>query len=133
MKDNLEIVRQACIKANPSILELGFGCEINSLGHKYTVVETMIAKVYARRWGEIGPSSYYILTTGAFEILGRKIGLADVLLAIKAYKIKLDFDTRSQPFLFITDWKDRTIIWNLKDDIREQSPETIEFLASLLK
>lgn len=130
---NLQTIRQACIKANPSILDLVFGCKVRL---KDGSCETITKWAQHDRFPVflvLGNGIEYI-ESEIEEILGRSIRLTDVLLAIKAYKIKLDFDTRSQPFLFITDWKEKTVIWNLlKDNLEDQSEETLEFISNLLK
>lgn len=89
--NQIEIVREACVKANPAIL----------LGED-----------------EAHQGPYY-----------RPIRLADVLLAMKlqedrefAYQVKL-----------IVGGAYNTM-WNLrKDDLPQQTPETLAFLADLLK
>lgn len=135
-QEKIQEIKKACIAANPAILDLVFGCEVTSdKGEKVTIINK--GRDIDGSWFSFLDKENLITTDevvgGVNEILGRPIHLADILLAVKAYKIKLDFDTRSQPFLFITDWKERTVIWNLlKDDLNLQDTAMIDFLYHLL-
>lgn len=80
------------------------------------------------------------------EIIGRRIGLADVLIAIEESIGESDdvcvvssvgnigvFDYSILPETNFFDYYKQNINWNLKsDDLSLQSPETIEFLHGLL-
>lgn len=113
-----EIVKKACIEANPDILKLEFGCrvKINVCGKD---MDVMIDESDVVPNGEDGikfsDSDCYDCT----EILGREIRLADVLLALKRGHSDV--------------WGK---YWNLKYDSlswhRDNQPETVEFLAKLL-
>lgn len=127
MKDQqLQLIREKCIEANPEIVELKFGCVV-----KYSSKINMTCFHYGVDTSEYGNGNvgwYFIKEDGGryfdsmpnFPIIGRPIRLSDVLLAMKAkiYHSFVDMDG---------------IIWNLKqDDLTLQSPECIEFIYSLL-
>ena len=130
-----EKLKQIIQQANPEIMELKFGCVVTYEGSvgipRIRHVATVLNKTQS---GGIAVYTSFIqyFIPEELEILGRPITLSDVLLAIKAYKIKLDFDTRSQPFLFITDWNDKTVIWDLTKPFDDQSQEIKDFLVGLL-
>lgn len=134
--NNLEIVREACVKASPAILALEFGCRIKCrVGKSKTVFENEFyvgEPIFALQEGE---RPYFrnhlamrIPKESIVEIIGRPIRLADVLVAI------------SDPRLIITShrgefrWEGvESAYWDLKnDDLEKQSPECIDFLTSLL-
>lgn len=101
MKTNLEIVTEACVKANPDIMKLEFGCEVKIIEPKglfrYWSAKIITPCMGAGRW--------YCLTSSNDEhkdslikgfnledkknsiILGRPIRLADVLRAIMNSKV----------------------------------------------
>lgn len=89
MKENIEIIRTACIKANPNKFEFG---------------------------------------------VKKNIGLCDVLLAIGSNSVLKINNLGGFSWFIDNEWKDiATPRYNLlKDDLREQSEETISFLAGLL-
>jgi len=147
----IEIIRQSCIKANPEIMELKFGCQIEVtdvllLGmkgwlKKYPVI-TVLSKCS-------DPNVYLVLNFGGCghlktseiynccEILGRPIRLSDVLLALenKFYNQSVILKGGVFEMKFWTEKGIKACInWDLKhDDLNLQSEETIKFLAELLK
>lgn len=142
---NLELVRQACIAANPDILKLEFGCEvwiddIEGEG-QYSIWEYIgdvdIHSNQDTLW-KCAFSTFATVKWGNFKLegkphvlLGRPIRLADVLLAVIYVAPHKDESPMQR------DVNERLIIqgdWNLfKDDLRSQSDETVAFLAELLK
>lgn len=153
-QENLEIVRQACIKANPAIMELGFGCKfISENGSEYTILHApentpfrLTAVILEEPNNEMD-----FRKDGKFEILGRPIRLADVLLAMGKNKIDVGCSSsfkgdylhmfpqgnskKEEPIANTHISVDtRQAQWNLlKDDLRDQFEETITFLAGLFK
>lgn len=117
---NLDKIKEACIKANPEIMELKVGCEVMygddlkepckvTLGNPYIVENNEVFNPWNRDD-----------TSDLFEILGRPIRLADVLLVI--------FQAQQQ-----RETVKIVLFWNLKDDnLEHQSEETLAFIASLL-
>jgi len=148
MQEKIEAIRQACIKANPGIVELKFGCEIettrmNIKGEKYMVVSYNVVnkrgiydqltvikegRVHSKTFGNVCNNG---VLDFKFEIIGRKIGLADVLHTIAKTPITKTITSVSKQGSWI---KSVVIKWNLlKDDITLQSEETINFIHSLLE
>lgn len=142
---NLEIIRKACIAANPSILDLKFGCEVKNKKFGYTFFVSFCDKenevvVYCPKEfdNQFHHDSIEHFEAGKMEILGRPIRLADVLLAIESQKnVTVLIDSLGcfmtvmpgeQP-VFISALKAQ---WNLaQDDLTTQSEETLSFLANL--
>lgn len=88
---NLEIIKQACIKANPEIMELGVGQKIQHKNNPYPhiiIASTVAGSFYScyYRSGDIDLIKWLDLEggvkVGEYKILGREITLADVLLAL---------------------------------------------------
>jgi hypothetical protein len=154
--NNLELIRKKCIEANPEIVELKEGCLVDMKGLSHTIFGKDAGKFMAylnRPFREdLLANDFYDceFPEGAdgVTVIGRPIGLADVLLTIfsnetwkKTKKIPCILD--SGRFYLITEGIEPPedtkledaghITWNLrKDDLNEQSEETISFLASLL-
>jgi hypothetical protein len=134
MNEKLEAIRQACIKANPEIVELKFGCQLSLLGRRYAVFGQCL-----NVWQIVSIERDLFHSTslpngadtfGVNAIYGRPIRLSDVLLAMNVQLFKDSWD------LPVLDYDGSKIIalWNLrKDDLTQQSPETIDFLYDLLK
>ena len=122
MPNKLEAIKKKCIEANPSIMDLVFGCEVKWLHRKGIIARTFTE----HGWRMVQVNLYnkkpntVSLRIEALEILGRDIRLADVLLAMGAKE----------------NWEDLIRgknSWNLKNDsLDQQSPETIAFLYQLL-
>lgn len=150
MNDKLKLIREKCIAANPEIMELKFGCEIEcKLGewNKYKVLVGIGVCEKGHKnlqtcerndcYMESGIWAFYDseenmhtinLKDGEYEILGRPIRLADILLAMNT-NLKISKVAMEGWLEIITGEK-----WNLRaDDLEKQSPETIDFLANLLQ
>lgn len=136
MPNQLEEIRKACIEANPSIKDLIIGCRIKMKDKQYKTIT---------KWGMVNNRFPVILVledgleyieSEIVEILGRPITLADVIIALKKdivkavsnYQILEDDDDAPEEWLMMS------LIhkWNLTKSLEEQSPETIQFLHSLL-
>ncbi len=145
MLSPLQTIRLACIAANPSILDLKFGCEFSFKNG----VKNCVA-LSSDEWKRL---HFWVLFPGLepkydslprkeiekyIEILGRPIRLADVLVAIdkKGTDANLWVNV-SGGFAWTsigTDCREFETTWNLlSDDLRDQSPETLEFISNLLK
>ena len=123
-------IREACIKANPEIVELKFGCEVeithkasDYFGRKLFVSEKPDA------FGVLSvtiPNFYSIAVSKEnIEIIGRPIHLADVLLAI-IDKNKLFKHTEQLLGTVAIHWKLEN------DNLENQSEETLKFIVELL-
>lgn len=140
MKDqHIKEIREACIKANPSILDLTFGCEVDRGAgkdiHEFVVGQfnDAIALVRSSPYG-IGYFLPFEVPTdlvSSWKILGRPIRLADVFLAIETQLgsgKKIVWDARESLVKHVVRR------WNLRADrVEDQSTETLAFLAELLK
>lgn len=138
----LETIRAACIKANPEIVELKFGCEVSYEGWECILLD--VPRQNPAMWvlaqsktlpDEETDGEVYIPDC---EIIGRPIRLADVLLAIGKDEKDIYFknsDTTIPKWKIIhSDITGSSIGWNLlKDDLTLQSDETIDFLSTLIE
>lgn len=130
----LEIIRAAVIAANPEIMKLQFGCEVTN---GWASESNPHKKGFYIKTHQVQNQECYFLTDGKgefwdtiyerghkLEILGRKIGLADIvyLLLIKYPIGHSVYET------LLRVWKYRS-----PDDINEQPDATKLFLASLLQ
>ncbi len=136
---NLDIIRRACIEANPEIMELEFGCKLtvnwmeNDNDPKYH--QTLYWPEDMRPNGE-NSVIWDNMTGDIVEILGRTIRLADVLLALPAglYISSGGLFVESSHGLDGSTALDSKESWDLRhDDLSAQSPETLSFLAGLLE
>lgn len=138
----LEAVRGKVIAANGDIMKLQFGCELlrgSKPNRHYKVIEDIgFAGNENKVWINSVPfgsmplelDKDLIQNGGEFEILGRPIRLADVLLAIPKRKIDSmgGFDISA-----FSIYLNRTEIWFLpKNDLSLQSEETVRFLGEVL-
>jgi hypothetical protein len=139
MKDKIEAIKKVVVEANPSILNLDFGCEIqDETGFIDTVVRVFPkspdGEIVVKTLTFLGPGDGVYISK--CKILGRPIRLADVMAAVaKTGKIirymSLCADDRTP--ICLSTKENEGIVWNLlKDDLREQTPETIDFLHSIL-
>lgn len=134
MKPNLKIIKDACIKANPNILKLEFGCFVQDKATE-EILPVAMPHSWARGVAVVMTKNELIHWEGDdYRILGRPIRLADVLFTLS----QIGNVTRGANYLVnIVQSGDDVWIdvrWNLRDDILDhQSPETIQFLAELLK
>lgn len=153
IQEKIDAIRAACVAANPSIMDLTFGCLVKQ---KYSVKEyvPVICEGTSISRTDDGEQEYVITTHGhtrdqvfikryypsdnyIVEILGRPVRLADVLFSRQNHPGPIGVDINGY-FLDCDDDMTKIQIlevkWNLiKDDLRDQSPETIEFIYSLLK
>jgi hypothetical protein len=137
---SIEAIRAACIAANPEIVELKFGCKVK------LALRTGFHAAYLKKfdtnqftfdgfqklmsdkengWIDIGE---YYEKNNEWEIIGRPIRLADVLLVVEqipnAYSRTAQFEINAKNIC--KRWDMRT------DDLTQQSDETIVFIHSLL-
>ena len=153
-QEKIQFITERCIKANPDIKKLEFGCKIvintperyaeykESDDEKTTATVLFYQEVsnfdendvhfmvWLDEWNETFDAS--ILDETDIKIIGRPIRLADVLLAIQQ-----EGWSDQNPM-----WSEETTLkkkkklckkWTLKkDNLQDQSPETIDFIYSLL-
>lgn len=134
-EEKIKKIREAVIAANGDIMKLQFGCHFTlSRGRK---VDRYIYDDY--RWTfddgllvEKDDDTYD--ATWTVEILGRKIGLCDVLvtLAKNLGDKRPEIVTYTISSANFVDRKPWTPSWNLlNDDLTHQSEPTIDFLYDL--
>lgn len=135
---NEQKIREACIKANPEIMELKFGCRIRMWGYDDNVFLRKIDK-YGYEWQYLSHSGQLESCNNAKpEILGREIRLSDVLMAI-GDKGLFSASIGGSIVSFIWNYKQphekhKHFTWNLlRDNLSEQTEETKAFIASLLQ
>lgn len=149
VQTNIQKLKEVIWKANPSILELKFGCEVecridalgepNEAGLEYDPAIEKTVYVTHDDYLEAGHHFGDILVEDVIDgylgedydgihckILGRPIRLADVLLAINA------MPSHPECLSLNSDAKIMLDIWNLRDDnLDHQSSETKQFLIDL--
>lgn len=141
-KDKLQFIRKKCIQANPSILDLDFGCVLlrrmdgEPSGH-YQVLERGSGfhpeKIWisSRVFGSMTLLSNQIVTEtekseeeirNTYEIIGRAIRLADLLYIIEKLELPVD-----------RNWYMFTKTYHLLDDnLEHQSPELISLIYEII-
>src|SRR5262245_54153382 len=103
--EQLTVIRHACIRENPEIVALKFGCEVEfAWGDRAAVVSVHPDGSLYTTWGKSKVPRKHVT-----KILGRPIRLADVLLATDA----------TDRVVYRWDWK--------HDDLTEQSDDCLAF------
>lgn len=135
-EQKLADIREACIKVNPEIVELKFGCQLDLAGFHCTIVNAWPKhKRYLvinltepkTKWYTEGQLKY----TQAFKIIGRDVKLSDLLYTIKS--ICLSVDGRDEYAEAYNSKNELVRFWNLlKDSLNDQSDECVDFIYSLL-
>lgn len=127
---NLELIRQKCIEANPDIVEC-LSCKGQGFTSEHDVPASHNGGDGSCETCPVQVQCIDCSATGKIE--PRPIRLADVLLAIKKDGFSLSSDGIFLENIDYETYKECGA-WNLrKDDLNEQSEETINFLAELLK
>jgi len=140
MDNNLEELKQIIIKANPSILDLKFGCKVKT---ETVVIEGKIIRSLSNDRVEVlveGINNQIILKNQIAEILGRDITLSDVLVALGKKNLKIAIVVEENN-LIINYWDSKpafkfprnTCNWIPNKPFHEQSKETWEFLYEVMK
>jgi len=129
----LEELKNKIQEANPEIMELKFGCEVegfNSIRGIIVRINLYVneSNTYSIFWED--DTLTMQSSIGITKILGRPIRLADVLLAILGPFDKPRLSAGWQGLeAFMTPY----IHWNLRDDnLNNQSPQTQEFIFNLI-
>jgi hypothetical protein len=127
---NLQAVREAVIKAVPSILDLGEGCRFTEYVDEWVILRetpTGFLTFYPEEWKTFLRSREEIELSRLIRIIGRPIRLADV---VQAHRWQYSPTTS---YTFSLKVAELVNFWDCKqDDLSKQSPETIEFLHQLL-
>lgn len=149
-----EYVKGKCIESNPSIKDLVFGCEVK--GFSTALGRTFLLEmfddpdelwgrmsVYPENWKDYRSEPVYTASWKKpskkdFEIIGRKIGLADVLLVIEKNGIEIEMNVYGDIFHIGHYEKPNKegyyskSFWSLSQDFDHQSQELYDFLYELL-
>jgi hypothetical protein len=126
-QEKLEAIRQKCIEANPEIAWSKPGCRMVLRGdawweHAIQVEDRLLFNETTRKLEKLGIGRNW-------KIIGRPIRLADVLLVLM--KLLRDGQSASK---VKDDLYRLAHLWNcFEDDLTKQSPETIDFLFTLLQ
>lgn len=135
MEQQIQTIRESCIKANPSIL-VRAQIIIHGIRHDCNDRHTI-----KNAFSGLDEDIEQQINAAWTKIIGNPIRLADVLLAIGNQKNVFNdtvyfIDYSGQ--MAIWEQKDAipyfvSVTWNLpQDDLRSQSKETIEFISNLL-
>lgn len=144
MNPATSLIREKIVAAVPEIMELKFGCEIKregaskreffvgQFGDEFSIVRIDDKGAWIPFTIPWPPKSQH------FEILGRPIRLSDVLVAIgkqgKTFPFSIGF-TRGDFISIIPEngTSKQHAVWNCrKDSLDDQSPETLQFIHSIL-
>ena len=127
----IEQIREKCIAVNPEIKAFTFGLRVRSGEGFYKLIN--IGETDGEKWATyLGEADELIVSGDSLiidKVLGRTIRLADVLLALKGPQdkwIKNSDKFRSHGWDVVRAW-DLT-----KDDLTQQSEETVEFIAGIM-
>ncbi len=125
-----EEVRAKIIEANPDLLKLSFGCEVEKEGEVYKLamvkVKGMFEKTLEDYWSCVDKKEQPVALQKNIrtKIIGHPITLADVLIVFKEQKF-------SQVEWEVNYWK-MLRLWNLKETYDNQSEDCISFLHMIL-
>lgn len=132
MQEQLQEIRRKCVEANDDIMKLHFGCEL-----LFEVEPQFTKGLYciSRKTGHyiVNEDNIEATILGEYIILGRKLGIADILLAIGS-SLKIN-GLGGFSWFIDNEWQDIALPrWNLlEDDITKQSEEALDFIYNLLQ
>lgn len=134
MTNYYEQIRQACIKVNPSILDLKMGCEVKTWfstwwwSSLYVFNEGVFPFIMKKEFGIqiMWPDGIEFREEGNFEILWRPLHLEDILMVLGGvvfYNWNIYPDWRD-----FEDWSP-SIPYDLSKSLQDQSPETLKWIC----
>jgi hypothetical protein len=152
---NYEKIKKACQIANPRLMELSFGCEVyceqgyedekGNYHDEYGIVmdgpdDEGICSILANTEDENG---YRILLPMLpTEILGHEPQLSDVLMALHYQKAEMEVEIKvlsggrfkfwKEDYNKFGDFEETNTYFDLSKSVKDQSPETLQFIADLL-
>jgi len=139
-QEKLEYIRQMIVKEIPEIMELKFGCWIKVRGHGYdnpiwTVRVIGMSRGKGDTWaiGDGFREVVYDTKKDIVEILGRPIGIAEILKVIPSHWLAKYEKTTNHYELINTRSKNNEYICIEGRDLNEESEPTIDFLYNLFK
>lgn len=130
-QQKIEAIRRACVKANPKIVELKFGCLISGYGHHLSEIVTVGEKYCSFLHSpDLVAQDRTKTIKQDYEIIGRPIRLADVLLVFRGRSLKGCDPNETYPSRNEISILQR---WNIRnDDLSKQSEDTVDFIHELL-
>lgn len=146
IQEKKQLVKEATVHAVPSVMDLVFGCVVKHTQHgwKQRIISNLDFNSHGRYLtdGTGAGTNIIKLPSKKWEIIGRPITLADVLIAMKTQRVRINlsgvdelyFDVleESNAFTHEQSWKSSGVKWKLGEDFDHQSEVTIDFLWSLL-
>lgn len=135
-QQKLEAIREKVIAAVPEIVELKFGCVLkDQCGYGYTVWRVFPRNPNGTQGVKTDVDQ--IEDISSYKIIGRPIGLQDVLRVFTHFSLPdLDISLVGNPAPglcgLVMTVKKKSAIWKLDRTLKEQAPETIDFIHSLL-
>lgn len=138
MQSKYNEVKEKIVQAVPEIMELKFGCKVKAKMWSKSESKKLIWREGIFISKEISPYPNILFKDGTdfcyhdLKILGREITLVDVLLATGDKLEQADVAVIGDHAHFDSGLDD-AFSWNLeKDSLSDQSPETLDFLHSIL-
>lgn len=125
----IDKIKEACIKANPEIMELKFGCQTS---------EGIFLKQNDGNGYFFTEENLNVVPRNEFKILGvngRPIQLADVLLAINSfsnYDVSVFADGSIRAVQPRNPDLDKVSHFNLTKPLEDQEEETLKFIAEII-
>lgn len=144
-QEKKQSVKEAIIRAVPSVMDLKFGCRFFFKGNNNGVIALTDKRwkrfqffYQLRELEPIHDSLRYDDIVKDIEIIGRPITIADVLIAIEKSdnEIFLNYANGGIAIRY-NDYRtkngiNKSAVWDLSQDFDHQSEETYDFLWSLL-
>lgn len=133
-----DFIRQKAIEANPEIVELKFGCEIEYEGEHGIYIEHIEGFADCFKLDhQFKSTGMCTVTNPKLKIIGRPVRLADVLNALMHTEHTVCIASNERFELFNkakNEWEQQFKTWYLvQDNLESQSEPTIDFIYSLLK
>ena len=145
----IDKLKKVIQKANPEIMELKFGCEVECnykwkdkyeyfglgkrgfvLNDDVTLIDVYLEPNQLQSGHRAVKTSFIFYNKDKFKILGRPITLADVLIACGEEKEVNIWNFRNNEALIRI--PGNNCVWNLKENLDGQSDETLKFLTDIL-
>lgn len=135
MSNNYEIIKAACIEANPKLLEPTFGCKLIYEDQEVFICDRDKGRIgVVTEWNDRRTDCFILqledIEEGLYRILGHPIQLSDVLAAINSSKQILEINSIGG---FRIDGKSVALPrYDLFESVQNQDEQTLQFLAELL-
>lgn len=129
--EKINKIRMECVLVNPEIIRLQRGCEVREVrGEGRTLVvldDNLLVGVKDGRFGTKYHDVNHVMRD--FQILGRKIGVADIFRALHFGKFGDEATLKMEQELCYQ----LVLMWDMvKDDLRDASDDCLDFILTLL-